>query len=133
AERFGVSAVFHLTVRAEPRDIAGRVTHTPWLLSVGGGDRAHPVARLSSGQDAPEHPVVQVSSHDAQQYCRWAGKRLPTEAEWEYAARGGLEGKLYAWGDELLPGGRWMCNIWQGSFPTHNTQDDGYLATAPVQ
>jgi len=133
AERFGTSAVFHLTVRAEPRDIIGRVAHTPWWLSVAGADWAHPFGRLSSARDAAEHPVVHVSHHDAQEYCRWAGKRLPTEAEWEYAARGGLTGKRFAWGDELRPQGRWMCNIWQGSFPTHNTADDGYLATAPAK
>jgi formylglycine-generating enzyme required for sulfatase activity len=74
-----------------------------------------------------------VSWYDARAYCDWVEGRLPSEAEWEQAARGGLHGRRYAWGDELRPGGGWRCNIWQGSFPDENTRDDGYLTTAPAR
>jgi formylglycine-generating enzyme len=76
--------------------------------------------------------VVHVAWADVQAYAHWAGKDLPTEAEWELAGRGGLDGATYAWGEELTPEGRWMANTWQGEFPIHNTQQDGYAGTAPV-
>jgi len=78
------------------------------------------------------HPVTQVAYEDAAAYAAWAGKALPTEAEWEYAARGGLEGKAFAWGDELAPGGRMLANSWQGEFPWQNLLLDGYAGTSPV-
>ena len=133
AEQFGVSAVFHLAFEGNSQDVLNRPAATPWWLAVRGADWRHPEGPGSDVVRRQNHPVVHVSWHDAQAYAAWAGKRLPTEAEWEYAARGGLVGARYAWGDELTPRGRWMCNIWQGTFPTTNTLDDGYLTTAPAK
>lgn len=133
AELYGNSAVFHLLLNAPHSDILGVAGGAPWWLSVRGADWSHPAGSRSSWIDLPDHPVVHVSFDDAQAYCAWAGRRLPTEAQWEYAARGGLAGKRYAWGDELTPNGEHRCNIWQGTFPNLNTKDDGYLGTAPVR
>ena len=133
AEEIGISPVFHLAVQASRADVLGRADGTPWWLVVRGADWRHPAGPLSGIGELARHPVVHVSWHDAQAYAHWAGKRLPTEAEWEYAARGGLAGARFAWGDELTPRGRWRLNIWQGTFPTHNTLDDGHLTTAPVK
>jgi formylglycine-generating enzyme required for sulfatase activity len=107
------------------------VPNLDWWRRVNDADWRHP--EPGSGIDGKEsHPVVHISWNDASAYADWAGKRLPTEAEWEYAARGGLEQKLYPWGDELTPAGRHLCNIWQGEFPTHDTAEDGYAGTCPV-
>jgi formylglycine-generating enzyme len=95
-----------------------------------GANWRHPDGPASPAK--PEEPVVQVSIKDAMEYAKWAGKRLPTEAEFEYAARGGLEEKKYAWGDELHPGGKFMANVWQGFFPDDNEGKDGFLMRAPV-
>ena len=106
--------------------------HLRWWNYVKGADWRHPLGPESSIDDHPEHPVVHVAYEDAEAYARWAGKRLPTEAEWEFAARGGLAGSLYPWGDEFRPGGRWMANTWQGRFPDRNTAEDGHAGLAPA-
>jgi formylglycine-generating enzyme len=134
AERFGYSAVFRLAVRADPRDVLGQPPLAPWWLGIRGANWRHPEGPRSDIGDRQDHPVVHVSWNDAQAYCAWTGRRLPTEAEWEFASRGGLDGARYPWGDDLLAAdGSWQCNIWQGSFPARNTAEDGYLTTAPVR
>jgi formylglycine-generating enzyme len=134
AETFGFSAVFHLVVDAAEEDITGRSAATPWWVAVRGADWRHPEGPRSDISERAEHPVVHISWNDAQAYCQWAGRRLPTEAEWERSSRGGLEKARYPWGDELLaPDGTWRTNIWQGTFPTLNTTEDGWLTTAPAR
>jgi sulfatase modifying factor 1 len=96
-------------------------------------DWRHPWGPASSIDALLDHPVVHVSYADAEAYARWAGKTLPTEAEWEFAACGGLEGQPYAWGSELAPDGRMMANYWQGEFPHENLLSDGYERTSPVR
>ena len=135
AERYGWSFVFHLLLGrdAAPHVMEGTVPGAAWWLAVRGASWRHPEGPGSDVSSRQSHPVTHVSWHDASAYAAWAGKRLPTEAEWEMAARGGLEQARFPWGDELTPRGQHRCNIWQGTFPTVNTQDDGYLGTAPVK
>jgi sulfatase modifying factor 1 len=124
--------------------VAGSVVFTPpagpvtlddnfqWWAYVNGANWRHPEGPSSELKGRENHPVVHVAFEDAQAYASWAGKRLPTEAEWEFAARGGLSRKLYTWGNEFRPGGKFQANSFQGNFPNNNTRDDGYASTSPV-
>jgi sulfatase modifying factor 1 len=107
--------------------------HFQWWSYVHGANWRHPEGPQSSLKGRENFPVVDVAYEDAEAYAKWAGKRLPTEAEWEFAARGGLAGKVYVWGDEFRPGGKWMANTHQGQFPVKDTGDDGHIGVSAVE
>ena len=106
--------------------------HFQWWTYVKGANWRHPLGPESDLKGKEKYPVVQIAYPDAEAYAKWAGKRLPTEAEFEFAARGGLAGKTYTWGDEFRPDGKWMANTWQGKFPVKDAGEDGFAGIAPV-
>jgi len=131
AERLGWSFVFAGLLPDDFPPTRGAAA-APWWREVEGADWCHPDGPQSTTEGRETLPVVHVAHADAAAFAAWAGKRLPMEAEWEKAARGGLEGKRYPWGDEEVPDGQHQCNVWQGIFPSENSIDDGYYGLAPV-
>jgi formylglycine-generating enzyme len=121
------SAVFHPTPGPVPLDDPGR-----WWAYAAGACWRHPWGPASDNSQRADHPVTHVAYEDAEAYCEWAGGRLPSEAEWEYAARGGLDGAVFAWGDEERPRGELLANFWQGDFPWRNVGAKGWRGTTPV-
>lgn len=135
AEKFGWSFVHASQLSARERALRSdfRAAGLEWWFRVDGADWRRPVTPDRTVEEIGrlDHPAVHLAWSDAAACARWRGKRLPTEAEWEYACRGGLERQIYPWGNELTPGGRHRCNIWQGEFPKKDRGDDGYRGTAP--
>lgn len=135
AERFGWSFVFHNQIPKQHRKQVQLVSvdGTAWWARLDKAYWRKPGGPGTNLKKIGGHPVVHVSWNDASAYASWIGKRLPTETEWEFASRGGLEQNIYPWGNELTPGGKHRCNIWQGTFPQEDTAEDGYAGTAPAK
>ena len=132
AERFGWSAVF-AGLASKDTIVTGGAPATPWWLRIEGADWRHPDGPDSGIEHRLDHPVTQVSHADAAAFAAWVGGRLPSEAEWERAAHGGVVGRKFVWGDEEPTDTKIFCNIWQGQFPQNNTCADGYMGTAPAR
>jgi len=133
AEKFGNSFVLERLISQKTKEkITQAVAAAPWWLPVDKADWKHPEGPDSNINNRMDHPVTHVSWNDAVAYCEWKSKRLPTEAEWEYACRAGLKDRLYPWGNNLNPKGEHLMNIWHGEFPTEDTGEDGFAGTAPV-
>lgn len=132
AEVDGWSSVFHMSL-ANAEDWPDHPPGLPWWRRVDGAFWAAPEGHGSDLDGRADHPVVHIAWIDTLAYCRWSGLRLPSEAEWEFAARGGLRHKKFPWGNAMQPGGGHAMNTWQGRFPNQNTGEDGFVSTAPVR
>ncbi|AGR40861.1 SUMF1/EgtB/PvdO family nonheme iron enzyme [Spiroplasma taiwanense] len=131
AEKVGYSYVFHLQLTEETKKNNEKLAGLDWWYEVNGAFWKCPYGPNSNIDNILDHPVVHVSKNEAVEYCKWAKKRLPTEAEWELAARGGKYNTKFPWGNEKKVENKWMLNIFQGNFPYENTLEDGYLGTSP--
>jgi formylglycine-generating enzyme len=134
AEIYGWSYVFNGFVDdvVASKKVSGVATSAPWWLAIEGANWFQPFGNSETVENIFNHPVVHVTHNDALEYCKWSGYKLPTEAQWEKASRGGLVGKIFPWGDDFLSEGKYQANVWQGEFPHLNTKDDGFFGTAPV-